>query len=600
MLFGKKRETQILEISKGFKSKIRLLIQLFLVVSWMNNLALTDAYVSVYALCTAIAVIAISYNFQHQTFVTGKRELPIFVLSALFSLSVVLANYPLFQMVRPSESVSASTNAFFNIYNGISTFLGGLVVGYHTQVLILNRFSKYQPMPDNNTKPKMVFFGLFCLFLAQYLVYLFFVVYPGSVTSDSIGQIIQIYKGRYINNHPYWHTQLIRLCMTVGYRLFGTANAAAATYSFVQSAFMAGCFAYVGVTLYQKGITGMWLAVSMGMYFFLPNHFTYSCTMWKDVPFSLFILLMITAMIRIFCDVGRSRFLNYGLFCVGLLCACLMRTNGWYAMLMTLLISLPFLWKQHKKMMISGFSCIVLAWLLLNPVLSLLQVAETNMLEALSVPIQQVARVISEGGKLTDEENALLDAIVDRSVIPENYDPNCSDEMKDAILRKSYGGIHVIQANWSEYLKLWIGLGVRYPRQYLEAWIELTKGYWNAGYDYYIYAEYVSDNDLGIYMVPQKNLIHNLVKAYCMFTRESHFFEPLQSIGLHVWLTVFCFYRNVRDRRKSALVYIPLLVILAGLWLGTPVFAEFRYAYPMFAAFPLLLPLALHSEETAQ
>lgn len=446
----------------------------------------------------------------------------------------------------------------------------------------------------------MLFLGLFCLFFAQYLVYLFFVVYPGSVTSDSIWQIVQISKGRYVNNHPYWHTQLIHLCMTIGYRLFGTANAAAATYSFVQSAFMAACFAYVGVTLYQKGITGIWLAVSVGMYLLLPNHFTYSCTMWKDVPFSLSVLLMITAMIRILDKVGRNRYLNYGAFCVGLLGACLMRTNGWYAMLVMLLISLPFLWKQHKKMLLLGFSCIVMAWVLLNPVLTLLRVGETNMLEALSLPIQQVARVISEGCELKEEEITLLDTIVDRSEIPENYDPNCSDEMKGAIRRKSSDGIRVIQEHWSEYGKLWLGLGIRYPRQYLEAWIELTKGYWNAGYDYYIYAEYVSNNDFGIYMVRQNNPIHNLVKAYCMFTRESHFFEPLQSIGLHVWLTVFCFYLTVRSRRKNALVYIPLFVILAGLWLGTPVFAEFRYAYPIFAAFPLLLPLALHPEETCE
>ena len=581
---------------RGTQQRVWLLLQMLLIVSWMTNLALTDAYVSVYALCTVVAVACTYDNYRNNYRVKqGKRA--VVALSAVFSLAVALANYPLFQVVREPGTVSGSTNSFLNCCNAIATFLGGIVVAYHIQTAALARYP-VNTLPDSRReKPVAVFFGLLFLFLAQYLVYLLLVVYPGSVTSDSVGQIIQCYTGRYVNNHPYWHTQLIHLCMSAGYRLFGSANAAAATYSFVQSCFMAACFAYVGVTLYQKGIPKAWLLLSMGMYLVLPNHFTYSCTMWKDIPFSLSILLMITAMIRIFGRVGKNRYLNYDVYCLGMLGTCLMRTNGWYVVLVTMLIITPSLWKSERKMLIAGISCLALTWLLLNPVLSVLKVSKTNMLEVLSVPIQQVSRVIVEGGELTQEQAELLDAIVDPSVIPAEYNPNCSDQMKDAILIKSYDGINVIRRHWQQYLKLWLDLGHRYPRQYLEAWIEETKGYWNAGYDYYIYAEYVSDNDFGICMPRQRNPIHNLVKAYCMFTRESRLFEPPQSIGLHVWLTIFLFSMTLSGKRKEWPVYIPLLVILGGLWLGTPVFAEFRYAYPVFAAFPLLLPLALHREQ---
>lgn len=581
---------------RGMRRRVWFLLQMLLIVSWMSNLALTDAYVSVYALCTAVAVVSAYDNYRNRSCAKQGRK-AVALLSVLFSLAVVLANYPLFQVVRDPSTVSAGTNRFLNCYNAVATFLGGIVVAYHTQTAILVRYPKKALSDCDRDKPTAVFFGLFSLFLAQYLVYLLFVVYPGSVTSDSVGQIIQTYTGQYINNHPYWHTQLIHLCMSAGYHLFGSVNAAAATYSFVQSCFMAACFAYAGVTLYQRGIPKVWLYVSMGMYLILPNHFTYSCTMWKDVPFSLSILLMITAMIRILDQVGKNPRLNYGMFCLGLIGSCLMRTNGWFVILVMLGIITPFLWKHNRKMLFSGISCLILTWVMLNPLLSMMGVQKTNMLEALSLPIQQVSRVIVEGGELTQEQTELLDAVVDRSVIPTEYDPNCSDQMKDAILIKSYDGIHVICGHWQEYLKLWLNLEHRYPRQYLEAWIEETKGYWNAGYDYYIYAEYVSDNDFGICMPRQSNPIHNLVKAYCMFTRESRLFEPPQSIGLHVWLTIFLFSMTLSGKRKEWPVYIPLLVILGGLWLGTPVFAEFRYAYPVFAAFPLLLPLALHREQ---
>ena len=42
-------------------------------------------------------------------------------------------------------------------------------------------------------------------------------------------------------------------------------------------------------------------------------------------------------------------------------------------------------------------------------------------------------------------------------------------------------------------------------------------------------------------------------------------------------------------KREEFLLTVPVMVLLAGLWLGTPVFAEFRYAYPMFLSAPVIL-----------
>lgn len=45
---------------------------------------------------------------------------------------------------------------------------------------------------------------------------------------------------------------------------------------------------------------------------------------------------------------------------------------------------------------------------------------------------------------------------------------------------------------------------------------------------------------------------------------------------------------NFLKKRKEALLGLPVLVLLIGLWLGTPVYAEFRYAYPLFLTMPLI------------
>ena len=71
------------------------------------------------------------------------------------------------------------------------------------------------------------------------------------------------------------------------------------------------------------------------------------------------------------------------------------------------------------------------------------------------------------------------------------------------------------------------------------------------------------------------------------------FLQPLTSIGLHVWALVSCTVINILKKKKEFLLSIPLVVLIAGLWMGTPVYSEFRYAYPMFVSLPLILAVTI-------
>ena len=42
-------------------------------------------------------------------------------------------------------------------------------------------------------------------------------------------------------------------------------------------------------------------------------------------------------------------------------------------------------------------------------------------------------------------------------------------------------------------------------------------------------------------------------------------------------------------QKKNAMCYVPYIMLLLSLLLAAPVYNEFRYAYGLFAAFPLLL-----------
>lgn len=583
-----------MRIDASMKKNIYSIFSLTMIVTWVSHLIYTDSYFSVYALCSAIAVVCLCDNYYHdRSMKKGACALNL-TLSSLLSLAATLANYPIFQRLRNMDEISVSTNSFLNVLEAVLTFIGGIVVCYQIFLCVASRFpavcSKEERLPTGKY-PGRVFAAVFGMLSFVYLIYLFLVVYPGNVTSDSMWQIGQIYRNEHTNHHPYWHTMAIKFFLTLGYALFENTNAAAATYNAAQSLAMAACFAYAVVTLYQYRVPKIWVFLTFAAFAVLPNHITYSCTVWKDVPFGMAVLLLATAMFRIMRGVGKSSKLNYVMFVLGGIGTGVMRTNGWYAMVAALVVLAVFFHKRCKKLLLPWLGVVVIGWILTNPVLDHLGVQNVNFIEGLSVPLQQVARVIMTGGELTEEEYQLIDTIMDIEVLPDAYDPQCVDGIKDAIRAKNYP---YLQENKGTFLKLWIDIGMRYPWTYVEAWVEQTKGYWNGGYDYYIYAQYIRENRYGMYMVEQHNLVHDLMKAYFTLTRETVWFEPVQSIGFNVWILSMLCFLNLLHNRKEFLLTVPVLAVVFTLWLTTPVYSEFRYAYCVFTTLPFILPVSLY------
>ena len=84
-------------------------------------------------------------------------------------------------------------------------------------------------------------------------------------------------------------------------------------------------------------------------------------------------------------------------------------------------------------------------------------------------------------------------------------------------------------------------------------------------------------------------MVSRLYGAWFRFLENPAVFQPLYSIGLQVWIIIGCLLINALKKREELLLSIPMLVLVAGLWIGTPVYAEFRYAYPVFLTVPVIL-----------
>ena len=569
-------------------NKLSVIFQALLIYTWLtvlSPLSVTDTYYSVYLLCGALGLMCLYDNYKSRRCCDSKKQWILWLFSGWFSLAVVLANFALFEPLSVLQ----------NLFDGLCCFAGGLCVGKAVLTYLLDRLPFAIGYPARNRAGR-VFLLVFGIITLIDLMYLFFGIYPGILTTDSVTTIRQLMGDEaYNNTMPFWHTLTVQPFVKLGLAVFGNMNAAVACFHVAQILFMAGCFAFVIMTLYQIGAPLWFVVGAFCVYAFQPHNIVYAVTLWKDIPFAGATALFITSLYRLLKDVGNKKE-NYAVFLLGALGFSLWRTNGWYAFLVTVMVMVFLLGRKNKRLLILMTAVLMLCWVLLNPVLALLGISETNLVEAFAVPMQQVARVIWEGRELTSEETWLLGEIFWLDKVPQLYDPLTVDPIKFETFR--YDQVEHIRANAGEYLGLYLSLGLKYPGDYLKAWIEETKGYWNGGYFFWIYTLQMGSNPYGIETAVEPNLIGRLFAAMFRYLEKPAFLQILTSIGLHVWALVSCTLVNILKKKEEFLLSIPLLVLIFGLWLGTPVYSEFRYAYPMFVSMPLILAVTLFAPDT--
>lgn len=570
-------------------------LQAMLMVFWLYNLnkfelvskagVVHHKYDGVNVLCIAIACLGMWDNLRSGFQMPKKSMGVICAVSGLFSVATLMANYPTFEPFSNPK----------NLVNFLGSLPGGFAVCFHILVFGVRRL----PFPAVAEKkrrmrnhPGVFYLVTFGSILTVYFLYFFCVAFPGYFSEDSYQSIYQCLSGSYNNLHPIWYTLYIKLCMSIGAWLGGEGNTLFCVYGIIQCLMMAAVFAYALTTLYEAGMPKVCIGIVFCMYTFLTYNLAYSATMWKDIPFSVAALLIVASMFRILRGIGKYQRRDLLLFILGSVIFCLMRTNGWYSYLLAGILMSLGLWKYNRKLVYAIGGVLAGCWICLNPVLNVMGVAEGDFVEALAVPFQQVARVLADGYEIPESDMEMLEEIfyVDRVI--EVYDPLTVDPVKFEAFRKSQR--EYFKENIGEYARLWLRLGRQYPWEYTKAWIDETVGFWNAGYHYWIFHDGGENPELGIVRPELDNPIKDGFASMFYFLQSNPLTTQIfYSIGFHVWVLIFCFLVNWLRKREEYLLAIPCLVLVVGLWFGTPVFAEFRYAYPVFLTVPILLCLTV-------
>lgn len=570
------------------KSRPFFIIQMVAIIAAFSQLLTSDAYYVAYLFVLVPSLMCLHQNYQkiESSGCSTKKSdnWAVGIFGFLFACMVVFANYNLWDVGGVNKLI------LFLLFFFGSFFAFGNILCW----IILHK-DKIEWMTSEAWKPLSVFFISFAIIAVINLMVLFLCKYPGNLTPDSVSQMQQLTSNVYSNHHPFYHTLTIKLFVDLGLTLFHNINAAVALYSTFSILLMAAAFSFSVATVDELKVPKLIIVLLIMFYALMPYHIMYSMTMWKDIFFGGFVLLFVIFFFRCLKNMSMKPFNYVGLVVSGF-AFCLYRSNGYFAFVFTTIAFLIF-WKLKSKKILA-IMLIVLAgsFILKHPVLKALNVTQPDLIESLSVPAQQIARDVIGNDDLSKEDVKLLSKVIDVDKIPETYNSNISDPIKELVREKN--NQEYIKSHAGEFIDLYFHRAVKHPFTYLKGWIDETRGYWNAGYSYWRWANGVQENDLGIQRTINSERINTLVNNYFARFESWPCLQIFLCIGFFDWLMLGAFFVSIIRRDKvGAMLSIPTIMIVFSLLVATPVFAEFRYDYAVFCALPIVLVLVLRPED---
>ena len=322
-------------------------------------------------------------------------------------------------------------------------------------------------------------------------------------------------------------------------------------------------------------------------FYALPFMAVQSILVCKDTPFASALMLFVCILTAMVTEQKLSLPAAAGFVLSGI-GVCTLRTNGFYAFLLFAPFFLFFFRNKWKKALPLPVLTVLVVLLIKGPVFNAIGVQKGDLVESLHVPMQQVACVVARGRAVDEGDKALIGELCDYDQIPGRYVPWLADSIKELIRGCSP---QVLEERKGDFFRLWLKLGLRYPKDYIDAWTGLTETLiWpDGGYDVAV-IEGVFPNGLGLESRP---LIGGklLAKVRELLLKLGSF-VPLYgfffSMGSYACILLFFagYLLQSKMQRRRLLILMPAFCLIFTLFLAIPVGKYFRYAW----SYAILLP----------
>ncbi len=483
-----------------------------------------------------------------------------------------------------------------------------LFVGFYALGVILIRLALHLCLKDNFEKKPgeevttsekeltpsleyLIFIITAFVCLLMYLPYYLY-EYPGIMTADSLVQYEQIIgETAYSNHHPVIHTLTIKLFYELGVKLMGDSIGGIACYTLFQMIFISLCsaFAVREVIRVEQKVVVWHVVLAIAFFALMPFNAVFAVTVWKDVPFAGIAVLLSCHIIEMYRKrQDRIRLTDYFGFILLSVLFMLYRSNAFFAFIpFAVLFVIAFREKLTASIVVVAVS-IAIVVAVKGPVFKAYGVTSPDFVESLSVPLQQVARVLVDDGNVSEDDLGLIDQVIDRTYVKELYVPNYADNIKELVRA---GHPEVLESNKGQYLGLYLRLFSRNAISYIKAWYDLEGGYIYPDVAYSVGdVDGIMANDMGLYSMPI--IGGKFIKVKEILIKLSDFmpiYGMFFSIGAYMWGIVAGLYFVIKHRNIT-LIHILMLLLVATLLIAAPV-VDFRYGYAYVLTMPVWLSL---------
>lgn len=379
---------------------------------------------------------------------------------------------------------------------------------------------------------------------------------------------------------------LIKLCMSVGKTIFGSNQAGVALTSLLALIISSFILIMVLKYFYHDAPIVIWRCAAI-LYVMDPIHWMYSITIWKDILFA-YTLIVFCLLLIIMDRLGTKIKLHiWILYVMASFFLCFSRTNGLYVWIFTLPFILWHFRKNIRPWLISTMVCFLLIISYKSLLLPYFQVTPPDTVEALSIPLQQVAYTVRSNGVFSEYDESIIMNIVDMESLGNAYSFSKSDPVKDLI--RINGNQEYITQNKMDVIKMYLSVGVKNPVDFSVAFLNQSKGYWYQKISYWMFSFSMVD-DLEAFGICRDSFFspsfsQQIDRLLVIYESGWHY---LWSLALDTYAVVIIFVYCL-SRKKVCFYFVPTIGILLTLAIATPVYAEFRYAYGIYLILPAML-----------
>lgn len=581
---------------------------------YVRNLLTTKVDPMVSGLILVLMIPFVRY-IRQACFPSGKRNIPVTILSYLFGL---------FTVVGTSFHIAGNSSLIVGVSNGqmlkaILWYFSLVVLYYYLLSWLFLQFNLLD-WKEHRSEPTKVFGLTFLILCLAYIPYTI-ASYPAIFNWDECNQILSTHpelgivapgylNGHLLNehvylneHHPLAHTLLLKVFIDAGQKWFHSANLGVFVQVLFQMLFVFSAISYLISTLSKYRFLSKKMYIALLCYFILvPRINNYMMVTAKDVIYAACLIYFTCFLFQIMTDENRHPllFVGTGVSSLGLF---LFRNEGRYLLVFTFLFILIMEKGVLRKTAITGLiGTVVLTVVLSSVILPHFNVNKGSKREMLSVPFQQTARYVTEfGDEVTDHEKQVIDHLLKYDTIPERYDPNRSDSIKNCFNENTTA------EDLISYVKVWGKMGLKHPGCYIGAFVNnYYQYYWPGdtrldcrGYEF----TELRFADLSAQMEPIgyrfyypdalngfRNGYESLREAIAHYAPVSIFDTPVFYTWVLIILLAYCIYK--RNRGAFLLQVYPLgVLIMCNLSPCNGYFA--RYQYPDIMALPALLLFAI-------